>query len=72
MSKPKLLLVDEMSLGPMPILVEKVMEILRDISQRGMMVILVEQKVQELLKWRIGHTCYKPATLLLKALERSF
>lgn len=50
MSKPKLLLVDEMSLGLMPILVDRVMEILRDIKQRGMTVLLVEQKVQEALE----------------------
>ena len=50
MSKPKLLFVDEMSLGLMPILVDRVMEILKEISQRGMTVLLVEQKVQEALE----------------------
>jgi len=50
MSKPKLLMVDEMSLGLMPILVDKVMEILKEISRRGMTVLLVEQKVQEALE----------------------
>jgi len=50
MSKPKLLMVDEMSLGLMPILVDKVMEILKGISKRGMTVLLVEQKVQEALE----------------------
>lgn len=50
MSRPKLLLVDEMSLGLMPILVDKVMEILKEISKRGITVLLVEQKVQEALE----------------------
>jgi branched-chain amino acid transport system ATP-binding protein len=50
MSRPKLLLVDEMSLGLMPILVDKVLDILREISSRGMTVLLVEQKVQEALE----------------------
>lgn len=50
MSKPKLLMVDEMSLGLMPLLVDKVMEILKEISGRGMTVLLVEQKVQEALE----------------------
>jgi len=50
MSCPKLLLVDEMSLGLMPILVDKVLHILKEISRRGMTVLLVEQKVQEALE----------------------
>lgn len=50
MSKPKLLLVDEMSLGLMPLLVDKVLSILKEISRRGVTVLLVEQKVQEALE----------------------
>ena len=50
MSRPKLLMVDEMSLGLMPILVDKVLDILKEISKRGMTVLLVEQKVQEALE----------------------
>ncbi|KXG75284.1 ABC transporter ATP-binding protein [Thermotalea metallivorans] len=50
MSKPKLLLVDEMSLGLMPLLVDKVLSILKAISERGVTVLLVEQKVQEALE----------------------
>ncbi|MGB9812999.1 MAG: ABC transporter ATP-binding protein [Thermovenabulum sp.] len=50
MSRPKILLVDEMSLGLMPILVDKVLEILKSISEAGMTILLVEQKVQEALE----------------------
>jgi branched-chain amino acid transport system ATP-binding protein len=50
MSKPKLLMVDELSLGLMPMLVDKVLEVLREISQRGLTVLMVEQKVQEALE----------------------
>lgn len=50
MSKPKVLMVDELSLGLMPILVEKVLSILKEISQRGITILLVEQKVQEALE----------------------
>ncbi|QSQ07802.1 High-affinity branched-chain amino acid transport ATP-binding protein LivF [Koleobacter methoxysyntrophicus] len=50
MSRPKLLMVDEMSLGLMPILVDRVMDILKEISRRGMTVLMVEQKVQEALE----------------------
>ncbi|MGB9838946.1 ABC transporter ATP-binding protein [Thermovenabulum sp.] len=50
MSRPKILLVDEMSLGLMPLLVDKVLEILKEISRSGMTILLVEQKVQEALE----------------------
>lgn len=50
MSRPKLLMVDEMSLGLMPILVDRVLNILKEISRRGMTVLMVEQKVQEALE----------------------
>lgn len=50
MSNPKLLLIDEMSLGLMPILVDKILDILKDISKRGMTILFVEQKVQEALE----------------------
>ena len=49
MSKPKLLMIDEMSLGLAPVLVDKVMESLKVISSTGITVLLVEQKVQEAL-----------------------
>ena len=50
MSMPKLLLVDEMSLGLMPSLVEKVMAAVLDIRKAGLTVLLVEQMVQEALE----------------------
>ena len=50
MSMPKMILVDEMSLGLMPSLVEKVMEAVRDIRRAGVTVLLVEQMVQEALE----------------------
>ena len=50
MSKPKLLMIDEMSLGLAPVLVDKVMDSLKIISSTGITVLLVEQKVQEALE----------------------
>lgn len=50
MSRPKLLMLDEMSLGLMPSMVDKMMEIIRDINRRGTTVLLVEQMVQEALE----------------------
>ena len=50
MSSPKLLMLDEMSLGLMPSLVEKMMETILAVNERGMTVLLVEQMVQEALE----------------------
>lgn len=50
MSKPKLLMVDEMSLGLAPLMVETVMQALKYVSSTGLTVLLVEQKVQEALE----------------------
>lgn len=50
MSNPKLLLVDEVSMGLMPILVKRVFEVLKALSQRGVSILLVEQNAYEALK----------------------
>lgn len=50
MVEPKLLLVDEMSLGLMPLMVEKVFDILIKVKEAGISILLVEQKVQESLE----------------------
>ena len=50
MSKPKLLMLDELSLGLMPSLVEKVLETVVKINKSGVTVLLVEQMVQEALE----------------------
>jgi len=56
MSRPKLLMLDEMSLGLMPTLVEKMMETIVAINRSGVTVLLVEQMVQEALE--IAHRGY--------------
>jgi branched-chain amino acid transport system ATP-binding protein len=43
MSKPKLLLLDEPSLGIAPLVVTRIFEVIRDINQRGTTILLVEQ-----------------------------
>jgi len=43
MAKPKLLLMDEPSMGLAPILVEEIFEIIKEISQEGVTILLVEQ-----------------------------
>jgi branched-chain amino acid transport system ATP-binding protein len=56
MSRPKLLMLDEMSLGLMPSMVDKMMETITDINKAGTTVLLVEQMVQEALE--IAHRGY--------------
>jgi branched-chain amino acid transport system ATP-binding protein len=43
MAQPKLLLLDEPSMGLAPILVEQIFDIVRDINKSGTTVLLVEQ-----------------------------
>lgn len=55
-SRPKLLMLDEMSLGLMPSMVEKMMETITSVNKSGATVVLVEQMVQEALE--IAHRGY--------------
>lgn len=50
MAKPKLLLMDEPSLGLSPILVAEVSNIIRDINKSGISILLVEQNCRIALK----------------------
>jgi branched-chain amino acid transport system ATP-binding protein len=49
MGSPKVLMIDEMSLGLAPIVVQKLFEIIRDIRQSGITILLVEQNVKHSL-----------------------
>ncbi len=50
MSRPSLLMLDEPSLGLMPKLVSEIFNIVREIGQKGVTVLLVEQNVFEALQ----------------------
>jgi branched-chain amino acid transport system ATP-binding protein len=56
MSRPRLLMLDEPSLGLAPILVREVFNIIRQINARGVTVLLVEQNVRQALE--IAHRGY--------------
>jgi branched-chain amino acid transport system ATP-binding protein len=43
MSKPKLLLLDETSLGIAPMVVDRIFEVIKNINQRGTTIVVVEQ-----------------------------
>ena len=49
MSRPKLLLLDEPSMGLAPIMVERIFEVIRVVSQQGVTILLVEQNVKQAL-----------------------
>lgn len=51
MSRPKLLMLDEPSLGLSPLLTKQIFNIIRDINQEGVTVLLVEQNVNMALKY---------------------
>ena len=49
MSRPKLLLLDEPSMGLSPLMVDKIFEVIADISKKGVSILLVEQNAQRAL-----------------------
>jgi branched-chain amino acid transport system ATP-binding protein len=56
MANPKLLLLDEPSLGLSPLFVKNIFEIIKQINQQGTTILLVEQNVYQSLK--ISHRAY--------------
>jgi branched-chain amino acid transport system ATP-binding protein len=56
MSKPKLLMLDEPSLGLAPILVETIFQIVREINAQGIPILLVEQNATKALE--VAHRAY--------------
>ena len=51
MSRPKLLLIDELSMGLAPVLVESLFDALMDINKKGTTIVLVEQDANMALKF---------------------
>ena len=49
MSKPRLLLLDEPSMGLAPIMVDKIFDVIRQIASEGVTILLVEQNVRQAL-----------------------
>jgi branched-chain amino acid transport system ATP-binding protein len=49
MSRPKVLLLDEPSMGLSPIMVDKIFEVVKDVYAQGVTVLLVEQNASRAL-----------------------
>jgi branched-chain amino acid transport system ATP-binding protein len=56
MSKPKLLLLDEPSLGLAPQVVERIFSVLREVNEQGVALLLVEQNAHKALQ--LAHRAY--------------
>ncbi|HVJ13614.1 MAG TPA: ABC transporter ATP-binding protein [Burkholderiales bacterium] len=56
MSEPKLLLLDEPSMGLAPMMVTRIFDVVRDIAQRGVTILLVEQNAR--LALELAHRGY--------------
>jgi branched-chain amino acid transport system ATP-binding protein len=56
MSRPKLLLLDEPSMGLAPLMINKIFETIRTISADGVTILLVEQNAK--LALEISHRAY--------------
>ncbi|MCO6011618.1 ABC transporter ATP-binding protein [Actinoallomurus purpureus] len=56
MTKPKVLLLDEPSMGLAPKLIQQIFEIITEINRRGTTVLLVEQNAQQALQ--VAHRAY--------------
>ena len=50
MSNPKLLLMDEPSAGLAPVIVQRILELVKQIRKKGFTVLIVEQNIQQVLK----------------------
>lgn len=50
MARPRLLMLDEPSMGLAPIIVNEVFQIIQDLRQEGMTILLVEQNANKALK----------------------
>src|SRR5258708_18246303 len=55
-AKPRILMIDELSLGLAPVVVERLLEVVKEIAALGTTIILVEQSVNIALT--VAHTAY--------------
>ena len=69
MARPKLLLLDEPSLGLAPMVVLKIFDVIRTLNREGVSVLLVEQNARQALK--LAHRGYVMETGAITATDRA-
>jgi branched-chain amino acid transport system ATP-binding protein len=71
MSRPKLLLLDEPSMGLAPLMVAKILEIVREIAHQGVTILLVEQNARLALEIAVRGYVMESGELALAADSKS-
>ena len=71
MSRPKLLLLDEPSMGLAPLMVAKILEIVREIARQGVTILLVEQNAKLALEIAVRGYVMESGELALAADSKS-
>jgi len=71
MSRPKLLLLDEPSMGLAPLMVAKILEIVREIARQGVTILLVEQNAKLALEIAVRGYVMESGVLALAADSKS-
>jgi branched-chain amino acid transport system ATP-binding protein len=71
MARPKLLLLDEPSMGLAPIMVSKIFEIVREIAARGVTILLVEQNARLALEAALRGYVMESGTIALSGEAKS-
>ena len=71
MGKPKMILMDEPSMGLSPLLVKEIFAIIREVNKQGITILLVEQNAKMALAISDRATCWKPAPSRFPAMRRS-
>jgi branched-chain amino acid transport system ATP-binding protein len=69
MARPKLLLLDEPSLGLAPMVVLRIFDVIRELNRDGMSLLLVEQNARQALK--LAHRGYVMETGAITAADRA-
>jgi ABC-type branched-subunit amino acid transport system ATPase component len=60
MARPRVLLLDEPSMGLAPMVISQIFKIISEINSQGTPVLLVEQNAQQALTRSIGRTSSRP------------
>ncbi len=50
MSEPKLMMIDELSLGLAPLIIQNLFDVIKELNKKGMSILLIEQNARQALK----------------------